>query len=68
MYVNLLTNQSIEGLIKKVPLITDGQRKQFLERLPYLDEEERIELLRTLKDIVLLNKEKEEKTAEIKDE
>jgi hypothetical protein len=31
-----------------------------LERLPYLDDEERIELLKILKDTVLLNKEKEE--------
>ena len=58
--IDLLTNKTMEGLIKEAPLITDDQRKQFLERLPYLDEQERIELLKTLKDIILLNKEKDE--------
>jgi glycerol-3-phosphate cytidylyltransferase-like family protein len=60
MNIDLLTNKTMEGLIEDAPLIGDDQKKQFLERLPYLDEEERIELLKILKDTVLLNKEKEE--------
>ena len=66
--IDLLTNKTMEGMIKDVPLISDDQRKQFLERLPYLDEEERVELLKTLKDIILLNKEKEEMIEGMKEE
>ena len=66
--IDLLTNKTMEGLIKEAPLITDDQRKQFLERLPYLDEQERIELLKTLKDIILLNKEKDEMIEGVKEE
>lgn len=63
----LLTNKSLESLIEKTPLITEKQRKEFLDRLPYLDEKERINLLKTLKDIILLNSEKEEAIKGIKE-
>ena len=56
----LLTNKSLEGLINETPLVSEEQRKKFLDRLPYLDEKERIDLLKTLKDIILLEAEKEE--------
>ena len=56
----LLTNKSLEGLIKETPLITEEQRNKFLDRLPYLDEKERIDILKTLKDIILLDTEREE--------
>ncbi|MCK4520451.1 hypothetical protein KAT95_01105 [Candidatus Parcubacteria bacterium] len=63
----LLTNKSLKGLIKETPLITEEQRKEFLDRLPYLDEKERIGLLKTLKDIILLDTEKEEAVKGIKE-
>jgi len=50
----------LERLIKETPLVAEEQRKKFLDRLPYLDEKERIDLLKTLKDIILLEAEKEE--------
>lgn len=62
-----LTNKSLEKLIKETPLISEEQRKEFLERLPYLDEEERIDLISALKDIFLLNKEKEEMVKRMKE-
>ena len=62
--LNLLTNKSMESIIKDTPLITGEQKKQFMQRLPYLDGAERIELPETLKNIIALDKEKQAITKE----
>lgn len=63
---DFLTNKSLEKLIKETPLINEKQRKGFLERLPYLDREERIDLLKTLKNIILLDVEREEMVKKVR--
>ncbi len=63
----LLTNESLQTLIKETPLISEEQRKQFMERLPYSDREERIGLLKTLKDIILIEAEKNEAIENLKE-
>jgi len=57
---NFLNDKSLEKFIKEAPLISENQRKEFLGRLPYLDEKERMDLIKILKEIILLNREKEE--------
>ena len=62
---NFLNNKSLEKFIKEAPLIDESQKKDFLGILPYLDEKERMDLIKTLKEIILLNREKEELIEEI---
>ncbi len=61
-----LTNKSLEGLIKKIPFSNEDHRKRFLKRVPCLDKKERIGLLRVLKNIFLLDKEKQEAIKSVK--
>lgn len=62
-----LTNQTLERLIKMVSM-DEKIRKEFLDLLPSMDKEDRIRLLDTLKNVILLQKEKEAVVKRIKKE
>lgn len=54
-----LTNQSLERFIRETPM-DEEQKQALLERLPYLDEQDRQRLFEVLKDITLLEIEKDD--------
>ncbi|MCK4453746.1 hypothetical protein KAU51_00100 [Candidatus Parcubacteria bacterium] len=60
-----ITNPALRGLIKKLKI--DSERKTaLLEKLPRLDEEERLKLFETLKKIFLLDLEEKRAIERIK--
>ena len=53
----LITNQTLKKIIKEAR-IDEEQRKELLEKLPYMDKLRRVKLLSILKDAVLRELEK----------
>ncbi len=53
----ILSNEFLEEVTKRLPL-SESQKEQLLENIPYLDEEKRVEYLGFLKDILLLEDER----------
>jgi len=62
----LLSNASLEKLIKDAP-IREEQKEKLLEKLPYLEKEDRIRLVKTLVSIILLEEEKEKEIKDLKE-
>jgi hypothetical protein len=61
-----LTDKNLKNFIESLKL--SGEQKNFLlDELPQLDDEERLELLDTLKDVYLLNREEADAIQKIKD-
>lgn len=63
-----LSNKSLEKLVEETPLISDDQKKELINRLPYSDREERIDMLIMLKDIILLDIERKKVVEKAKQE
>lgn len=65
--VNLiLDNDNLKTFIKSLK-IDPEQEKLLLDEVPKLDEKERLELLNTLKDVYVLNKEEDQAIKKVKD-
>ncbi|MCX6718192.1 MAG: hypothetical protein NTY81_01120 [Candidatus Staskawiczbacteria bacterium] len=62
----ILNNDNLKNFIETLK-IDEGQKKVLLDKLPQMDGQERIELLKTLKDIYLLNEEEAQAIKKIKD-
>lgn len=62
---NILKNNSLKSLVLSLN-IKKEQETFLLEKIPQLDEEERIALLKTLTDVYLLNIEEKESVERLK--
>lgn len=62
---NILKNNSLKSLVLSLN-IKKEQEAFLLEKIPQLDEEERIALLKTLTDVYLLNIEEKESADRLK--
>jgi len=64
--MDVLSNASLKNLIE-ILIKDEKTKKEYLERLPFLDAKGRLELLKILFDIYLLEVEKEETKKKIKE-
>ena len=62
----ILNNDNLKDFIETLK-INEEQKKILLDKLPQMDGKERIELLKTLKDVYLLNEEENQALQKIKD-
>ena len=60
MINTFLTNESLEKFIEKSPALNENEKKELLNKIPYLGKEDRIFVLDSLKDLTLLDLEKKE--------
>jgi len=61
----LLTDENLKGMIT-LAKISQAQKDQLISKLPELDEDDRLKLLNMLKNVFLLDKEKEEKIQNVR--
>ena len=61
-----LTNESLEKFIEKSPALNENEKKELLNKIPYLGKEDRIFVLDSLKDLTLLDLEKKEAIEKMK--
>ncbi len=64
---SILSNQTLEDLVKKMPL-EEEQKSRLISDIPYMDENDRIDLLDIIKDIFIIEEDKKETIRKIKKE